>query len=143
MRKERGLIASSQVVYEKYFGLGGRYYAFKVAALQASTVLLQAFGKMKLFGAALRFPEMVPAFFWMFVGLLVCNSIYPAVLLCWPRKRWAWRAAGFLLPVLLCAGGWSVSKQGSSGSNGFFRLHGPLYERGALLVRLPSLGGWP
>ncbi|OLP82792.1 putative G-protein coupled receptor 125 [Symbiodinium microadriaticum] len=87
VRKERGLIASSQVVYEKYFGLGGRYYAFKVAALQASTVLLQAFGKMKLFGAALRFPEMVPAFFWMFVGLLVCNSIYPAVLLCWPRKR--------------------------------------------------------
>ncbi|CAE7921472.1 LINGO4, partial [Symbiodinium necroappetens] len=111
VRKERGLIAS-QVVYEKYFGLGGRYYAFKVAALQASTVLLQALGKMKLFGAALVLPEIGPAFFWMFVVLLVCNSIYPAVLLCWLRKRWALRAAvmdaaldvGYLFCFVMTAG---------------------------------------
>eukprot|EP00435_Cladocopium_sp_Y103_P010215 s5522_g2.t1 len=47
----------SQIVYDRYFGVEGSYYVFKVALLQLLTVLLQAFGKLHLLGAITLFGE--------------------------------------------------------------------------------------
>ena len=104
----------TRAIYETYAGLNGRYYALKVAALQASTVMLQAFGKMKLFGAAVLLgikegdAGRARAGFWAFIALLVFNSIYPAVLLLWPEQPWARRSAAILdalldMGYLLCS----------------------------------------
>ena len=41
----------TQRLYEAYFGIDGQLYSFKVAALQLMTVLLQAFGKLRLLGS--------------------------------------------------------------------------------------------
>ena len=41
----------TEVFYQTYFGVQGRHYAFKVAALQVVTVLIQAVAKANMFGA--------------------------------------------------------------------------------------------
>ena len=53
-RKSRQL---SQMVYDRYFGVEGTYYTFKVALLQLLTILLQAFGKLHLLGGIALFAE--------------------------------------------------------------------------------------
>jgi hypothetical protein len=53
-RKSRQL---SQIVYDRYFGVEGTYYMFKVALLQLLTILLQAFGKLHLLGGIALFAE--------------------------------------------------------------------------------------
>ena len=47
----------SQIVYDRYFGVEGTYYTFKVALLQLLTVLLQAFGKLHFLGGIALFAE--------------------------------------------------------------------------------------
>ena len=47
----------SQMVYDRYFGVEGTYYMFKVALLQLLTILLQAFGKLHLLGGIALFAE--------------------------------------------------------------------------------------
>ena len=45
------------MVYDRYFGVEGTYYTFKVALLQLLTILLQAFGKLHLLGGIALFAE--------------------------------------------------------------------------------------
>ena len=65
----------------------------KVAVLQFVTVLLQAFGKLRLLGGIVIFgmeqQAAVQSFqlaFWCFFGLLLWNSLYPSLLFIFPNS---------------------------------------------------------
>ena len=79
----------TQVWYRKYLGVQGSHYAFKVAALQLITVLFQGFAKASLFQAiwdthdAETLESSNAAH--CFMGLLLCNVIFPAVVLAFPN----------------------------------------------------------
>ena len=78
----------TQVWYRKYLGVQGRYYAFKVAALQLITVVIQGLAKASLFGAIRdqRSSEALnSASVHCFMGLLLCNCIFPALVLAFPN----------------------------------------------------------
>ena len=101
----------SQILYERHFGIQGRQYDLKVAALQALTVLLQALGKLHLLGGITIFAVQqnssatwaLKAIFWTFWLLLLFNSIYPTVLLMFPKMYWC-RCGSALLDVCLDLG---------------------------------------
>ena len=101
----------SQILYERHFGIQGRQYDLKVAALQALTVLLQALGKLHLLGGITIFAIQqsssatwaLKAIFWTFWLLLLFNSIYPSVLLMFPKMYW-FRCGSALLDVCLDLG---------------------------------------
>ena len=101
----------SQILYERHFGIQGRQYDLKVAALQALAVLLQALGKLHLLGGITIFAIQqnssatwaLKAIFWTFWLLLVFNSIYPTVLLMFPKMYW-FRCGSALLDVCLDLG---------------------------------------
>ncbi|CAL1154760.1 unnamed protein product [Cladocopium goreaui] len=97
-RKSRQL---SRIVYDRYFGVEGTYYTFKVALLQLLTILLQAFGKLHLLGGIALFAEQqrlsvaeslkvdgiaLKVTFWLFWALLFCNSVYPNMLFIFPES---------------------------------------------------------
>ena len=98
----------TQLLYEEYFGLQGKHYDFKVAALQIFTVMLQAFGKIQILGGLVSFafheaPEHLDAFqgcFWAFIGFLVWNSIFPSILLAFPSVKWIRLGAAVMDAVL-------------------------------------------
>jgi len=79
----------TQILYDEYFGIEGKLYSFKVAALQFFTVMLQALGKLQILGGLVSFAfhaaaKHLNAFqgcYWAFVGFLCLNSIYPTILL--------------------------------------------------------------
>ena len=94
---------------ERYFGLRGSYYPFKVAVLQAFTVVLQAFGKISLMSGLVTFAQQeadastsrfLTVGFWAFFLLLCWNSIYPFVLLIFPETAWARIGAALMDAVL-------------------------------------------
>ena len=101
----------SQILYERHFGIQGRQYDLKVAALQALTVLLQALGKLHLLGGiticAIQQNSSatwaLKAIFWTFWLLLLFNSIYPTILLMFPKMYW-FRCGSALLDVCLDLG---------------------------------------
>jgi len=101
----------SQILYERHFGIQGRQYDLKVASLQALTVLLQALGKLHLLGGITIFAIQqsssstwaLKAIFWTFWLLLLFNSIYPTVLLMFPKMYWC-RCGSALLDVCLDLG---------------------------------------
>ena len=101
----------TQVLYESSFGLCGSHYALKVLVLQFGSVLLQAFGKLRLLGALVTLakheaPQSTEPFitvFWAFCVLLAMNSIYPATLLVLPDANWL-RAAVALMDVIMDLG---------------------------------------
>ena len=74
----RKLRQPTQVLYQEYFGLQGQHYTFKVAILQLLTVLLQAFGKLRILGGIVTFSvyessTLTTVFqlcFWIFVFFL-------------------------------------------------------------------------
>ena len=75
------------ILYRRYLGVMGRYFPWKVAGIQALEVALQAIGKLGSLGAMATFVQFhtakqveVAAAYWMFLGLLVVNSIYPPLL---------------------------------------------------------------
>ena len=84
----------TQILYDRYFGIEGSHYVFKVALLQSLTVLLQAFGKLHLLGGIALFAEQqkvgvattLKSIFWLFCLLLLCNSTYPSILLTFPES---------------------------------------------------------
>ncbi|OLQ15064.1 Ankyrin repeat domain-containing protein 50 [Symbiodinium microadriaticum] len=63
-------------IYERFFGIDGSLYVFKVAVLQLFTVLLQSCGKL---------------------ALLVLNSLYPAALIVF--RDWTWQGLPGTLEV--------------------------------------------
>ena len=79
----------TQVVYERLFGLRGRFYTLKVAFLQFLTVVLQAVGKLKLLSGMVSVAIFLKSDtvlqlkigFWCFVGLLLLNAVYPGLLM--------------------------------------------------------------
>ena len=88
IRSRSGRLTLTQILYERHFGIHGRQYDLKVAALQLATVLLQAFGKLHLLGGITIFAIQqdswatmaLRASFWTFWALLLFNSIYPTAL---------------------------------------------------------------
>ena len=97
----------TQLLYEKYFGVRGRFYSMKVAILQLLTVLLQAFGKLQLLGGIVslslqqsKLSDVFARCFWTFVGFLCLNSLYPSVLLAYPSRKWA-RLGGAMMDAIL------------------------------------------
>ena len=98
----------TQLLYEKYFGIEGKLYGFKVAMLQLFTVMLQAFGKLQIMGGLVSFafhsaPKHSDAFegcFWAFMGFLCLNSIYPSILLAFPSVKRVRRGAAMMDAVL-------------------------------------------
>ncbi|CAL1151633.1 unnamed protein product, partial [Cladocopium goreaui] len=95
----------TEVLYEKYFGLRGAYYPFKVAIFQCFTVAVQALGKISLLGGLVTFAQeeqdatailWLSVGFWAFFALLCWNSLYPAFLLMFPDTAWARIGAAFM-----------------------------------------------
>ena len=91
----------TQLVYERFFGLSGSYYTWKVAALQLLTVVLQAAGKLELLSGMVSVAiflksDAVPqlqAGFWAFVCLLLVNAVYPGILILSPHSSTRFAAA--------------------------------------------------
>ena len=78
----------TQVWYRTYLGVQGRHYAFKVAALQLITVVIQGLAKASLFGDIRdqRSSEALnSASVHCFMGLLLCNCIFPAWVFAFPN----------------------------------------------------------
>ena len=111
IRPRSSKLKLSQILYERHFGIQGTQYDLKVAALQALTVLLQALGKLHLLGGITIFAIQqnssatwaLKAIFWTFWLLLLFNSIYPTVLLMFPKMYWC-RCGSALLDVCLDLG---------------------------------------
>ncbi|CAK9016684.1 unnamed protein product, partial [Durusdinium trenchii] len=97
----------TQLLYEKYFGVRGRFYSIKVAILQLLTVLLQAFGKLQILGGIVslslqqsKLSDVLERCFWTFVGFLCLNSLYPSILFVYPSRKWA-RLGGAMMDAIL------------------------------------------
>ena len=94
----------TQVFYQAFFGVQGKYYAFKVAALQCITVLIQTFAKASVFhdfietlgAVALRGHISVYAF----LALLFCNIAFPAFMFCFPNRVFSRVGAAVMDAVL-------------------------------------------
>ena len=76
------------LLYERYFGINGSYFAWKVAALQSFTVVLQALGRLTALahyaGGASNFhfgSEWFTAIYWLYFCMLAINAVVPPVLL--------------------------------------------------------------
>ena len=82
----------------------------KVAALQLVTVLLQAFGKLRLLGGIVIFGmeeqaavQSLQLAFWCFFGLLLWNGLYPSLLFIFPNSTWC-RYNSAMMDVILDLG---------------------------------------
>ena len=110
-RRDAKKMTLSQVLFERLFGVHGRYYTFKVAALQLLTILLQAFGKLRLLAGIVTFAmqqevTMLSALqlaFWCFWAMLALNALYPTVLFLFPDAAWA-RYGAAVMDVILDLG---------------------------------------
>eukprot|EP00438_Fugacium_kawagutii_P010643 Skav210562 [mRNA] locus=scaffold2317:95509:100491:+ [translate_table: standard] len=103
-RRMRARPRPTQVWYRKYFGIQGRHYAFKVVALQLITVVIQGVAKASLFDTiqATRGSEPLKssAAVYCFVGLLVCNVIFPALVFLVPNAVFSRVLAALMDAVL-------------------------------------------
>ena len=94
----------TQLWYRRYLGVQGCYYAFKVAALQFLTVVMQGLAKASLFrtiqdthgSAALQASTAVHCF----MVLLLCNILFPAMILVIPNYVFSHVGAALLDAVL-------------------------------------------
>jgi len=68
-------------LYAKYLGVNGYYYQPKLLATQTLTVALAAAYKLPLLGAVASLVPGLEGVYWLFVGILVANALYPTVLL--------------------------------------------------------------
>ena len=97
----------TQLWYRRYLGVQGCYYAFKVAALQFLTVVMQGLAKASLFrtiqdtrgSAALQASTAVHCF----MVLLLCNILFPAMILVIPNYVFS-RVGAALLDAVLDVG---------------------------------------
>ncbi|CAE7571755.1 Igfals [Symbiodinium sp. CCMP2592] len=110
-RPPRRKLKLSQLIYERHFGVFGDYYVLKVAILQLMTVLLQAFGKVKVLGAIVTFAmsenivaiSLLEQTFWVFWGLMALNSTYPSLLFVLPDAWWC-RYGSAVMDIILDVG---------------------------------------
>ena len=86
-RKTRSRVA---MLYDRYLGIDGQFFVWKVLAMQSFTILLQAPAKLPTLGAAVwlsgasghgTYNSALKPFFWLFLGALVVNALYPSFLL--------------------------------------------------------------
>ena len=97
----------TQLWYRKYLGVQGCHYAFKVAALQFLTVMTQGLAKASLFrtiqdthdSEALRASTAVHCF----ILILLCNILFPAMILMMPNYVFS-RVGAALLDAVLDVG---------------------------------------
>ena len=97
----------TQLWYRRYLGVQGCYYAFKVAALQFLTVVMQGLAKASLFrtiqdthgSESLRASTAVHCF----IVLLLCNILFPAMILVIPNYVFS-RVGAALLDAVLDVG---------------------------------------
>ena len=97
----------TQLWYRTYLGVQGCYYAFKVAALQFLTVVMQGLAKASLFrniqdthgSESLRASTAVHCF----MVLLLCNILFPAMILVIPNYVFS-RVGAALLDAVLDVG---------------------------------------
>ena len=97
----------TQLWYRTYLGVQGCYYAFKVAALQFLTVVMQGLAKASLFrtiqdthgSESLRASTAVHCF----MVLLLCNILFPAMILVIPNYVFS-RVSAALLDAVLDVG---------------------------------------
>ena len=97
----------TQLWYRKYLGVQGCHYALKVAALQFLTVMTQGLAKTSLFrtiqdthgSEALRASTAVHCF----IVLLLCNILFPAMILVMPNYVFS-RVGAALLDAVLDVG---------------------------------------
>ena len=97
----------TQLWYRRYLGVQGCYYAFKVAALQFLTVVMQGLAKASLFrtiqdthgSESLRASTAVHCF----MVLLLCNILFPAMILVIPNYVFS-RVGAALLDAVLDVG---------------------------------------
>jgi len=99
------------LLYHKFFGLNGKYFALKVQVSQMMSVVLQAWTKLPLLGAFVSVhPRLGPVsdigyveyydkggspsapIFWTILAALIVNAIYPMVLLVQRDAFWNRRA---------------------------------------------------
>eukprot|EP00438_Fugacium_kawagutii_P004047 Skav219295 [mRNA] locus=scaffold2157:432557:451800:+ [translate_table: standard] len=103
-RRMRARPRPTQVWYRKYFGIQGRHYAFKVVALQLITVMIQGVAKASLFATiqATRGSEHLRSSTAVhcFVGLLICNIIFPALVFLVPNAVFSRFLAALMDAVL-------------------------------------------
>eukprot|EP00435_Cladocopium_sp_Y103_P004497 s3258_g1.t1 len=97
----------TQLWYRKYLGVQGCHYAFKVAALQFLTVVMQGLAKASLFRTIqdTHGPEALQASTAVhcFMVLLLCNILFPAMILGIPNYVFS-RVGAALLDAVLDVG---------------------------------------
>ena len=71
------------MMYERYLGLMGQYYEQKLLLAQAFIIVLQAPTKLPLLGAAawVAKDSVIRYFFYVYLGGLAINCVYPSMLL--------------------------------------------------------------
>ena len=78
------------MLYDLYLGIDGRFFVWKVIAMQSFTIILQAPAKLPVFGGLVWlsgasgppvFAASLKPLFWLFVIALFVNAIYPSILL--------------------------------------------------------------
>ena len=78
------------MLYDLYLGIDGRFFVWKVIAMQSFTIVLQAPAKLPVFGGLVWlsgapgppvFAASLKPLFWLFVIALFVNAIYPSILL--------------------------------------------------------------
>eukprot|EP00438_Fugacium_kawagutii_P005878 Skav214413 [mRNA] locus=scaffold586:148610:155827:+ [translate_table: standard] len=76
----------TQIWYRKYLGVEGKHYHFKVAALQCLTVVLQTVGKASLFQGTPASAVRSNPNYYLLLGLLLCNIVFPALVCSFPNR---------------------------------------------------------
>ena len=106
-RNFRTRLRPTQVWYRRYFGVQGCHYAFKVAALQFFTVLMQGIAKASLFRTIQDTygPEVLQGntAVQCFMVLLLCNIMFAAMILANPNSIVS-RVVAALLDAVLDVG---------------------------------------
>jgi hypothetical protein len=80
------------LLYRQYFGIDGEYFAWKNAAMQSLSVLLQARAKLLPIGFVVA-DGITEGWYWAFFGVLLLNCVAPPLLLSseqpWRRQQGA------------------------------------------------------
>ena len=73
------------LLYQRYLGINGLFYEYKVLASQFVTVALQAASRLKLMAADAVLRD--SGGYWFFLAVLVLNAVAPSLLLSFDSVR--------------------------------------------------------
>jgi hypothetical protein len=85
------------LLYRQYFGIDGEYFAWKSAATQSLSVLLQAHAKLLKIGLVVA-DDITEGWYWSFFCVLLLNCIVPPLLLS-SNRPWRRRQGAMLFDV--------------------------------------------